>query len=286
MEAQKKYIYSILVPIPALGDNCIFDYFYNSPGELFIGQIVKVPFGAKKIIWGIINDKREKETDRTLKSIIEVSNINPFSENFMTFINWVSEWTMASQGSILKLIFSVPNQFENKNIEFGWIAASEIENRTIKEVFPNLKITKNRSKILNSIGYLQPISSKDLIDKSGASKNTILAMEKEKVIFRKEISQREHENSFKLPGYKANMIDLNPKQKKASEHLINLIAQKKFNAVLLDGVTGSGKTEVYFQAILETLKLNKQVLVLLPEIYLSIEWNKRFNDNFGLFPLF
>ena len=66
---------------------------------------------------------------------------------------------------------------------------------------------------------------------------------------------------------------------------INLIAQKKFNAVLLDGVTGSGKTEVYFQAILETLKINKQVLVLLPEIYLSVEWSKRFNDNFGLLPL-
>ena len=285
MEAQKKYIYSILVPIPALGDNCIFDYFYNNPVELFKGQIVKVPFGVKNIIWGIISEKKVEETDRPLKNIIEVSNINPFSENFMAFIKWVSEWTMASQGSILKLVFSVPNQFENKNIEFGWIAASEIGNRLIKEVFPNLRITKNRLKILNSINNLQPISSEDLISRSGASKTSILALEKEKVIFRKKIVQRGHENSFKLPNYKANMIDLNPNQKKASEHLINLIAQKKFNTVLLDGVTGSGKTEGYFQAILETLKLNKQVLVLLPEIYLSIEWSKRFKDNFGLSPL-
>ena len=118
MEAQKKYIYSILVPIPALGDNCIFDYFYNNPEELFIGQIAKVPFGSKKIIWGIICDKREEVTDRTLKNIIEVSKINPFSENFMVFIKWVSEWTMASQGSILKLVFSIPNQFENKKINW------------------------------------------------------------------------------------------------------------------------------------------------------------------------
>ena len=285
MEAKKQYIYSILVPIPALGDNCTFDYFYNNLEELFIGQIVKVPFGAKKIIWGIISDKREEETDRPLKSIIEVSNNNPFSGNFIAFINWVSEWTMANQGSILKLVFSVPNQFEKKNIKFGWITASDIGKRTIKEVHPNLKITKNRSKILNLINKLQPISSKDLISRSGVSKTSILALEKEKVIFRKEIVQKGYENSFKLPWYKANMIDLNPKQKTASEYLINLIAQKKFNAVLLDGVTGSGKTEVYFQAILETLKLNKQVLVLLPEIYLSIEWSKRFKDNFGLFPL-
>jgi len=285
LEAQKKYMYSILVPIPALGDSCNFDYYYNGPEELFIGQIVKVPFGARKIIWGIIRNKREEQTDRTLKSIIEVSNINPFSKNFMAFINWISEWTMASQGSILKLIFSVPNQFENKNTEFGWIVTSVIGNRKITEVFPNLKITKNRSKILNSINNLQPISSKDLMSRSGASKNSILALEKEKVIFRKEIVQREYENLFKLPDYKANMIALNTKQKQASENLKTLIDQKKFNAVLLDGVTGSGKTEVYFQAILETLKLNKQVLVLLPEIYLSIEWNKRFNDNFGIFPL-
>ena len=114
MEAKKQYIYSILVPIPALGDNCTFDYFYNSLEELFIGQIVKVPFGAKKIIWGIISDKREEETDRPLKNIIEVSNNNPFSGNFIAFINWVSEWIMANQGSILKLVFSVPNQFEKK----------------------------------------------------------------------------------------------------------------------------------------------------------------------------
>ena len=53
----------------------------------------------------------------------------------------------------------------------------------------------------------------------------------------------------------------------------------------MDGVTGSGKTEVYFQAILNTLKQKKQVLVLLPEIYLSTEWNFRFKQNFGFDPL-
>ena len=53
----------------------------------------------------------------------------------------------------------------------------------------------------------------------------------------------------------------------------------------MDGVTGSGKTEVYFHAILNILKQKKQVLVLLPEIYLSTEWNFRFKQNFGVDPL-
>ena len=54
---------------------------------------------------------------------------------------------------------------------------------------------------------------------------------------------------------------------------------------LLDGLTGSGKTEVYFEIIAETLKQGKQALVLLPEIYLSSEWSMRFKNSFGITPL-
>ena len=58
----------------------------------------------------------------------------------------------------------------------------------------------------------------------------------------------------------------------------------KFNVTLLQGVTGSGKTIVYFEKIKEIIKNNKQVLVLLPEIFLTNQFNKRFEDFFGFKP--
>ncbi len=58
----------------------------------------------------------------------------------------------------------------------------------------------------------------------------------------------------------------------------------KFNVTLLQGITGSGKTIVYFEKIKERIKQNKQVLVLLPEIFLTNQFNKRFEDYFGFEP--
>src|SRR5690606_16059645 len=58
-----------------------------------------------------------------------------------------------------------------------------------------------------------------------------------------------------------------------------------FAVKLLDGVTGSGKTEVYFEAVAAALGAGRQVLVLLPEIALSAQWLKRFRARFGAAPL-
>tara|TARA_B100001559_G_scaffold144702_1_gene121366 strand:- start:278 stop:1900 length:1623 start_codon:yes stop_codon:yes gene_type:complete len=83
---------------------------------------------------------------------------------------------------------------------------------------------------------------------------------------------------------KRNIV-LNSSQLRAAATIENIISKRNYAPILLDGVTGSGKTEVYFQAILNILKQKKQVLVLLPEIYLSTEWNFRFKQNFGVDPL-
>ena len=78
---------------------------------------------------------------------------------------------------------------------------------------------------------------------------------------------------------------LNPAQQTAATALATKIATRKFSVSLLDGVTGSGKTEVYFAAIDEALRQNRQSLILLPEIALSLQWLTRFRDYFGFDPL-
>jgi len=86
-----------------------------------------------------------------------------------------------------------------------------------------------------------------------------------------------------LPDPDLKRADLAPDQATAAAALAEAVGQG-YRATLLDGVTGSGKTEVYFEAIAATLKAGEQVLVLLPEIALTPHWLERFEARFGCRP--
>lgn len=73
-------------------------------------------------------------------------------------------------------------------------------------------------------------------------------------------------------------------QKDAAADLLAAVEQGGFSVSLIDGITGSGKTEVYFEAIAATLRAGKQVLILLPEIALTASFLERFQDRFGSKP--
>ncbi len=77
---------------------------------------------------------------------------------------------------------------------------------------------------------------------------------------------------------------LNADQRPAADDLAARVAARAFSATLLEGVTGSGKTEVYFEAIAEALRLGRQALVLLPEIALTAQFLDRFAARFGARP--
>ena len=87
--------------------------------------------------------------------------------------------------------------------------------------------------------------------------------------------------AFLPPDPNFSTITFSKAQETAVHQLLNM---KGFQVALLDGVTGSGKTEVYFEAIAHALKTNKQVLVLLPEIILTTAWLSRFEKRFGVQP--
>ncbi|QYU67072.1 primosomal protein N' [Leptolyngbya sp. 15MV] len=80
-------------------------------------------------------------------------------------------------------------------------------------------------------------------------------------------------------------VALNPEQAEVAATLTGAVAARKFAPFLLDGVTGSGKTETYFEAIAAALRMERQVLVLLPEIALTEAFLRRFEDRFGAPPV-
>ncbi|MBM3541876.1 MAG: primosomal protein N', partial [Alphaproteobacteria bacterium] len=80
-------------------------------------------------------------------------------------------------------------------------------------------------------------------------------------------------------------VTLSPAQAAAADALVAEVAARRFSVHVLDGVTGSGKTEVYFEAIAQALRAGRQSLVLLPEIALTAQWYARFRARFGADPV-
>lgn len=87
------------------------------------------------------------------------------------------------------------------------------------------------------------------------------------------------------PDLTANKITLSEEQHSAAQEVSHYISQKSFQPFILDGITGSGKTEVYLESIQKALEMGRQALVLLPEIALTTQWLNRFERRFGCAPL-
>ncbi|MFZ2008359.1 MAG: primosomal protein N', partial [Stellaceae bacterium] len=89
---------------------------------------------------------------------------------------------------------------------------------------------------------------------------------------------------IEAPDWRAAGPTLSPAQARAAKRIVERVESGGFSVTVLDGVTGSGKTEAYFAAIAAALARGQQVLVLLPEIALSAQWLRRFRRRFGVNP--
>ena len=86
------------------------------------------------------------------------------------------------------------------------------------------------------------------------------------------------------PDWCLSRPQLSSDQSAAARRLVDNVTESGFTVTVLDGVTGSGKTETYFAALAAALARGRQVLVLLPEIALSAQWLERFRERFGVLP--
>mgnify|MGYP000206257897 CR=1 FL=1 len=146
-------------------------------------------------------------------------------------------------------------------------SAKEFKLRSIEKKLDNFKINKDL------VNYINWFSSYNLV-----SKGMVLKM---CLGDKKNTSKIEEYKTEELKKKKYNFT-LNKDQKKSFEDLKKF--GNSFNVSFLQGVTGSGKTIVYFERIKEILKTNQQVLILLPEIFLTNQFKDRFEEFFGFTP--
>ena len=264
-------IYGILLPLPF---DEVFDY--SSDEDLTIGQMVVVPFGREELVGVVWKIGKSADIDiKKIKKIISIIDLPKLSSSLISFIKKTAEYNMAKLGLVLKMVLGQKsNQMPKQKVNLYGL---QIKNENLQ----GIRITEARKAIFKFLEDGIEAEKEDIIEATGVSENILNAMIKNGFLYKKEvlINEEAKEQVINL----SKQVNLTEEQQMAADILVRKV-NNGFSATLLDGVTGSGKTEVYFEAVSEALATGKQVLVLVPEISLTSQWLKRFENRFGVIP--
>ena len=280
-------IAKVRVSVPIFTSNVMnvkseFDYFVASTMKVERGSVVQISF-ANRIIWGVVFECNYETTIQRskLKPILSVSEVPPINNDNLEFLQQVSEWTMAPFGQVLRMMLCVPNALKNDVPKIGYTLPSPMQNDFGK-------ISKSRRKIIAWCMQNPPAPANIIASETGVSNSTVLSMVKAGGLKKIEISLSENQdtdntlNSLTRAIKRATKLELSPEQVTAATQIND--KKSHFSVDLLDGVTGSGKTEVYFELVKKQVLQGRQCLILLPEIALTTSWVERFKKWFGFIP--
>ena len=247
----------------------ILDYKTNDV-EIGVGSLVEVPLGNRVVLGVVWRDGAPEFKPEDLKSILKVVGSFKLSDEVMIFLKKAHTYTLSPLESFLKmaiqnLAFHKKERpslvFKNNNLSVKKLTQKQVEVIEVLKKFPQ----KNAS-------------FKKIAEKIKVSRSLIASMVTEGILIKLDEIKK---NELIKPKFSETLSE---DQKKASAMIRKDMAQNSFSPWLLFGVTGSGKTEVYLDAVSECLSKNKQALILLPEISLTIDFIERIKRRYGVIP--
>ncbi|GLS30306.1 replication restart DNA helicase PriA [Mesorhizobium albiziae] len=258
----------VLVPMPAERP-----YSYAVPDGMQVqpGSIVRVPLGPREVA-GIVWDGATDTVDpKKLRPISEAFDCPPVEEGMRRLVDWIASYTLSPPGMVARMILRAPEAFDPQPWTEGLLRTENEPDR--------MTAARRRVLELSSDGLAWTRSG--LAHAAGVSLTVIDGL-KAQGVFEQVMIPPRSVVAAPDPGYAAP--DLTDGQKAAADVLRERALAGKFSVTLIDGVTGSGKTEVYFEAIAAAVESGRQVLILLPEIALTQAFLERFHDRFGAKP--
>ena len=266
-----KRVVDVLVPV-ALDH----PYSYRVPEQLTLapGDIVSVPLGARgettAVVWAE-NPKPNPRLDNRLKDVEEKLELPPLRPELRSFVDWVANYTVASRGMVLRMCLRMGEHLGPERERVGVKLAGA----------PPARMTAARRRVLELLADGLIRGKAEAAREAGVSSGVIDGLiddgALETVVLPPEPVAEKPDPDFMQPEFTAD-------QGAAAAALKATVANGGYAVTLLDGVTGSGKTEVYFEAVADTIRSRRQSLILMPEIALTAAFLDRFAARFGSRP--
>jgi primosomal protein N' (replication factor Y) len=259
----------VLVPTPSERP-----YTYAVPEGMTVepGSIVAVPLGPRMVA-GVVWDQEHKDEVevKKLREIEHVFDCPPLPREMRRFVDWVARYTLSAPGMVARMVLRVPAAFDPESPTPGLRRTDTLPER----------MTAARERVLETATGCLGWTRSGLAHAAGVSLSVVDGLTKAGVFEEIELPPAP---VVATPDPAFAGADLSGDQRAAAEALRAPVEAGGFSATLLEGVTGSGKTEVYFEAMAAALEAGRQVLVLLPEIALTQSFLERFHDRFGAPP--
>ncbi len=269
---------SILLPLPFPS---ALDYLAPE-GAVMPGDLVSVPLGRREVtgcVWDMQSDvpadfapvvPKEVSLAR-LKPLLGRLDIPAVPSDLRRFIDWLAAYTLTPPGLVLAMAIRARHT-QPARVQLGWIRGDTDP--------ASVRLTEARQRVLDVVSD-RPLSTATLTENTGVSSAVLRGLAAVGVLQEVPLAV---EPLFAPPDAAFHPPVLSEEQREAATHLAEGVRAHRFGVTLLEGVTGSGKTEVYFEAIAACLAAGRQCLVLLPEIALSTQWTDRFARRFGVQP--
>lgn len=264
-DSSSDHVIPVMLPMPAERP-----YSYAVPAGMQVepGAILRVPLGPREVAGVAWDGEGEPVAAARLRHISHVFDCPPLSAEMRRFIEWVAAYTLSPPGMVARMTLRAPAAYDPE---------PPIEGLRLTAKRPD-RMTAARERVLALTAEGQAWTRLGLARAAGVSAGVIDGLLAQGVFERVEIPPNpivpSPDPCFAQPTLTAD-------QERAANILRGRISAGGFSVALLDGVTGSGKTEVYFEAVASALEQGKQVLILLPEIALTQAFLERFHDRFG-----
>ncbi len=258
----------VLLPLALAG---AYTYLVPDGMALGAGDYVRVPLGPRQVLGVVWQLGGEAPGGAKLRAVSEKLDAPAMPDLHRQFIDWVARYYLEAPGSVMRMALRSPEALDGPRQQIAYrIGASRPD-----------KVTAQRERVLQVAADGLARRAVELADEAGVGQSVVKGLVKAGAL---EAVVLPALAAFAEPDLAHDTVVLSAGQKRAAESLRKAVAERKFSVSLLDGVTGSGKTEVYFEAMAAALAQGRQVLLLLPEIALTGTFLRRVEERFGVPP--
>lgn len=250
---------------------------YRVPREMSVepGSIVMAPLGPRQLVGVVWEPERmpshDEVGDNRLRNLLQVYDAPPLKDSLRRLIEWTADYYLAPPAAVLRMALPSSSALEGGRTITEYRLSGRRPERLTAQREQALDRLKERQGLIRELAVVADVS--DAVIRGLVKVGAIEPVEVDV------------DSPFPLPDPTYGAPDLSAVQTSVSQSLVEAVDAQAFQPFLLDGVTGSGKTEVYFEAVAEAIRQGRQTLVLLPEIALTEPFLKRFAQRFGHAPI-